>query len=59
LGATGRLIGFSWPRFDSSACFAALLGGSRNGRWIIEPIAGVGYHGGNAKGVGKQKKKPG
>jgi len=25
------------PRFDSGACFAALLGDERNGRWLIEP----------------------
>jgi len=27
------------PRFDSSACFAALLGDDRNGRWKICPAA--------------------
>ena len=26
-----------WPRFDSSACFANLLGTKDNGRWSIEP----------------------
>jgi GH15 family glucan-1,4-alpha-glucosidase len=25
------------PRFDSAACFAALLGGPENGRWLIRP----------------------
>ena len=25
------------PRFDSAACFAALLGDSRHGRWRITP----------------------
>src|ERR1700749_4167220 len=25
------------PRFDSEACFAALLGDKDNGRWLIEP----------------------
>src|SRR6185436_206870 len=25
------------PRFDSAACFAALLGGRENGRWCIAP----------------------
>jgi len=25
------------PRFDSGACFAALLGGSEHGRWVIAP----------------------
>ena len=28
------------PRFDSGACFAALLGNERNGRWLIGPAAG-------------------
>jgi GH15 family glucan-1,4-alpha-glucosidase len=28
------------PRFDSGACFAALLGDNRNGHWIIAPAAG-------------------
>jgi GH15 family glucan-1,4-alpha-glucosidase len=27
------------PRFDSQACFAALLGTKENGRWLIEPAA--------------------
>jgi GH15 family glucan-1,4-alpha-glucosidase len=27
------------PRFDSAACFAALLGTKDNGRWLIEPVA--------------------
>ncbi|MCI0467279.1 MAG: DUF5911 domain-containing protein, partial [Beijerinckiaceae bacterium] len=26
-----------WPRFDSAACFANLLGTRENGRWVIEP----------------------
>jgi GH15 family glucan-1,4-alpha-glucosidase len=26
------------PRFDSSACFASLLGGPENGRWLIAPV---------------------
>src|SRR3954452_8402570 len=25
------------PRFDSDACFAALLGDAKNGRWLIAP----------------------
>jgi GH15 family glucan-1,4-alpha-glucosidase len=28
------------PRFDSAACFAALLGGPEHGRWLIAPNAG-------------------
>src|SRR5512142_1612787 len=26
------------PRFDSDACFAALLGTPENGRWVIAPV---------------------
>src|ERR1043166_5052203 len=29
------------PRFDSPACFAALLGDRKNGRWIFAPKAEV------------------
>jgi GH15 family glucan-1,4-alpha-glucosidase len=29
------------PRFDSPACFAALLGSTDNGRWLIQPAGGV------------------
>jgi GH15 family glucan-1,4-alpha-glucosidase len=29
------------PRFDSGACFAALLGDERNGHWRIAPAGGV------------------
>ena len=41
---TGALVGIDgsidWlclPRFDSGACFAALLGDSRHGRWRLTP----------------------
>ena len=27
------------PRFDSGACFAALLGGPEHGRWLLAPAA--------------------
>lgn len=27
-----------WPRFDSPACFARLLGREENGRWVIAPL---------------------
>ena len=29
------------PRFDSSACFASLLGTNENGRWLLAPRGGV------------------
>src|SRR5207244_13594091 len=32
---------FRSPAFDSDACFAALLGTPRNGRWLIAPAEGV------------------
>src|SRR6202162_3663367 len=28
-----------WPRFDSDACFAALLGSTEHGRWKIAPTS--------------------
>jgi GH15 family glucan-1,4-alpha-glucosidase len=31
------------PRFDSNACFAALLGDERNGHWRIGPVEGRRY----------------
>ncbi|MGE0056686.1 MAG: glycoside hydrolase family 15 protein [Dehalococcoidia bacterium] len=33
----GSLDWLCLPRFDSPACFAALLGDESNGRWLIEP----------------------
>ena len=32
-----RLVCF--PRFDSGACFAALLGDAEHGRWLLAPTA--------------------
>src|SRR3569623_1915079 len=34
----GSIDWLCWPRFDSDACFAALLGTEDNGRWRIAPV---------------------
>jgi GH15 family glucan-1,4-alpha-glucosidase len=39
VGRNGSIDWLCWPRFDGAACFAALLGDSRNGRWRIAPEA--------------------
>ena len=35
----GSVDWLCWPRFDSGACFAALLGSPDNGRWLISPVS--------------------
>jgi GH15 family glucan-1,4-alpha-glucosidase len=37
VGRDGSIDWLCLPRFDSAACFAALLGDEDNGRWVIAP----------------------
>jgi GH15 family glucan-1,4-alpha-glucosidase len=38
IGRDGSVDWLCWPRFDSDACFAALLGSPENGRWLLQPV---------------------
>ena len=37
VGRNGSIDWLCWPRFDSAACLAALLGTTENGRWLLAP----------------------
>jgi GH15 family glucan-1,4-alpha-glucosidase len=43
VGRDGSIDWLCWPRFDSEACFAALLGKPENGRWLIAPEGPVSH----------------
>ena len=41
VGSDGSIDWLCLPRFDSGACFAALLGDPEHGRWLLAPAAPV------------------
>lgn len=41
VGRNGSIDWLCWPAFDSDACFAAILGTHKNGRWLVAPSADV------------------
>jgi GH15 family glucan-1,4-alpha-glucosidase len=41
---SGSIDWCCFPRFDSGACFAALLGGRENGRWSLAPATEISRH---------------
>jgi GH15 family glucan-1,4-alpha-glucosidase len=40
VGRSGSIDWLCFPRFDSGACFAALVGSSEHGRWLLAPVEG-------------------
>lgn len=44
VGRDGSIDWLCLPRFDSAACFAALLGTPDHGRWLIQPVGKARVH---------------
>ena len=42
VGRNGSIDWLCWPRFDSAACFAALLGNEEHGRFLLAPKSQTG-----------------
>jgi GH15 family glucan-1,4-alpha-glucosidase len=42
VGLNGSIDWLCFPRFDSPACFASLLGTEEHGSWRIAPVGGAG-----------------
>jgi GH15 family glucan-1,4-alpha-glucosidase len=40
VGRSGSVDWLPFPRFDSSSCFGAILGGREHGRWLLAPAYG-------------------
>ena len=40
VGRSGSIDWLPFPRFDSSSCFGAILGGREHGRWLMAPSGG-------------------
>jgi GH15 family glucan-1,4-alpha-glucosidase len=41
VGRNGSVDRLCLPRLDAGACFAALLGDERHGRWLVAPAGNV------------------